>query len=287
MRLPFDVLASLFMAFCLLVLFASHRLAHGPDSYRRVQQQGTSFFLGLNLMNAGYWMLQPIVRWCSRSGVTPAMVTWCSLVPAAAAAISAATGHWGVAAWCLLAAALLDVVDGAVARTTGEASAAGAVLDSVLDRYAEFIFFAGVVVYYRNDLPAQLVTLAAVLGSFLISYSSAKAEALQLAPPRGPMKRSDRLALLVVATAVTPFSLHWLESSPRHYAWPVLVAVTVIAVLANASAIQRFTALAQAAGERSARESKGRPPARRRDESAGTRPSRPSPARPVTRDVTS
>jgi phosphatidylglycerophosphate synthase len=243
MRVPIDVVASLSMGACCVGLLAAHA-RFGRTRYQRVQQQGATFFLGLDLMNAGYWALQPIVRRCVARGVSADTISWVSLVPAAIAAVLTATGHWGFAAWALLASALMDVMDGAVARASGTMSASGAVLDSVLDRYAEAIVFGGIFYFYRTHVTAQLVTMAALVGSFLITYSTAKAEALRAKPPRGSMKRSDRLTLLVLGAALTPLSLYWLESPTRAHAWPMLVAITLIAVLANASAIQRFAALA-------------------------------------------
>lgn len=247
MNLRVDLMASLVLGgFCVAVLIA-HRLAGAPNGYRRVAQQGATFFLGLNLMHAGYWMLQPLVRRCARLGISPAAISWFSLLPALAASIAAATGHWGWAAWFLLMSALLDVLDGAVARAREELSPAGAMLDSVLDRYAEFIFFAGLIVHYRDSLPSQLMVLAALLGSFLITYSTAKAEALGLTPPRGSMKRSDRLTVLILGTALAPLSGQWLEAPNSRVAWPVLIAVSLIAVLANLSAVFRFRALGRQA----------------------------------------
>jgi CDP-diacylglycerol--glycerol-3-phosphate 3-phosphatidyltransferase len=248
MKPSFDLLASELLGICCACLLLAHRVAGAPNGYHRVVQQGATFFLGFNLMHAGYWMLQPAVRRCTRIGLSPAVISWLSLVPAIAAAIAVSTGHWGYAAWLLLVSALLDVLDGAVARAGHHASPAGAVLDSVLDRYAEFIFFAGLLVFYREHVVAQLVVLAALLGSFLVTYSTAKAEALDVTPPRGWMKRSDRLSLMIVGTALEPFSLHWFESGSTTLAWPVLVAIGIIAVLGNASAIIRFTALARQAG---------------------------------------
>ncbi|MEO7599968.1 MAG: CDP-alcohol phosphatidyltransferase family protein [Opitutus sp.] len=253
MSLPVDLLASLAMgAFCGLLL-AAHRIAGAPRGYQRVKQQGSTFFLGPSLMHAGYWMLQPAVRGCTKTSTPPAVISWLSLVPAVASAIAGATGHWGWAAWCLLASALLDVLDGAVARALGEMSPGGAVLDSVLDRYAEFIFFAGAMIYYRYSLAAQLIVLAALLGSFLVTYSTAKAEALQVTPPRGSMKRSDRLAVLIAGTAAAPLSIYWFEASDRVIAWPVLIAMGVIALFANVSAVRRFVALAREADRKSRR----------------------------------
>lgn len=248
MSLPADLLASLALgAFCAGTLVA-FRFAGAARGYDRVAQQGGTVFLATPVMNAGYWLLQPVVRLCVKTSTSPAALSWLSLAPAALAGIAAATGHWGAAAWCLFASALLDVLDGAVARAANRASPAGAVLDSVLDRYAEFFFFAGVLAYYRDLLAAQLLVLAALLGSFLITYSTAKAEALRVTPPRGSMKRSDRIALLVTGTALTPFSQRWLEPADSRWpAWPVLGAVALIAVLANLSALARFAALSRSA----------------------------------------
>jgi phosphatidylglycerophosphate synthase len=241
------VFASLALGAACVALLVAHRVVNAPREYRRVVQQGGTFFLGLNLMHAGYWMIQPFVRACAARGISPSVITWWSLLPAIAAAVASAAGHWGLAAWALLASALLDVMDGAVARATNSASPAGAVLDSVLDRYAEFIVFAGLLVYYHDDLPAQFIVLAAVLGSFLVSYSTAKAEALHLTPPRGSMKRSDRLTVLILGTALAPLSQYWFEAAPGFSAFPVLGATSLIALLANVSAIHRFAVLTRLA----------------------------------------
>ena len=250
MRTFSDFVASLTMGLCYVILVVTYRLAGPRTRFRRVDQQGATFFLGMSLMQAGYWALQPLIRACCRHRVHPSTVTWLSLVPAGAAAGLAATDHWGFAAWSLLVSALFDVLDGAIARETGRMSASGAILDSVLDRYAEFIFFAGVLVFYRADLPAQLITLAALAGSFLVSYSSAWAGAFHVVLPRGATKRSDRLAVLVLGAALAPLSERLLEPINARAAWPVLAAVSLLAVLANISAIHRTTALVHEAGDR-------------------------------------
>lgn len=247
MSWPADLVAACALgAFCFGVLIA-YAVTGERLPFARVAQQGGSVVLGTGVMNAGYWLLQPVVRFCMRRGLSPAMISWLSLLPAALAGVAAATGHWGFAAWGLWVSALLDVLDGAVARATQRASAGGAILDSVLDRYAEFLFFAGVAVYYRATFGPQLLVLTALFGSFLITYSTAKAEALKLEPPRGSMKRSDRLTLLVVGSLLTPASQRWLESPGTWPAWPALGAITAIALFANLSAIARFAALSRSA----------------------------------------
>jgi phosphatidylglycerophosphate synthase len=242
-----DVPAALALAAVGVAVPLAYQLAGGRRRFARVEQQGGSVVLAAGLMHAGYWMLQPLISFCVRARVSPTALSWLSLVPAAGAALAAARGHWGWAAWGLFLSALLDVVDGAVARAAGRATPAGAILDSALDRYAEGFFFAGVIFYYRSLPAVQLLAVAALFGSFMITYSTAKAEALRLAPPRGFMKRSDRLAVLIAGAVLAPVSLRWLEAGSEPRAWPVLAAVGLIAVGANLSAVIRLTALARAA----------------------------------------
>ena len=246
MHWPPDLLAAIALGlFCAGVPMVRAILGGQTGDFARVEQQGGSIFLGRGLMNTGYWMLQPVVRLCVATRVSPANLSWLSLVPGVLAGVAGARGHWGFAAWGLFASALLDVLDGAVARAASQASARGAILDSVLDRYVEACFFAGAMIYYHASLPAQALVFAAFFGSMMITYSTAKAEALQLTPPRGSMKRSDRLALLIVGTALAPFSQRWLESPGALRAWPVLGAIGLIAVLANVSAAARFISLSR------------------------------------------
>lgn len=241
-----DLIAAIALgSFCLIVV-CLHLGGFGERGFDRVRRQGGTFFLSGVVMEAGYALLQPVVRWCQRRAVSPALLSWLSLAPALVVAGAGAKGYWGMAAWALLASALLDVLDGAVARATDRTSAGGAVLDSVLDRYVEFLCFGGVGWFYRESPVMVLLVLSALMGSFMVTYSTAKAEALQLTPPRGLMKRSDRLAVLIMGAGLTPISQMWWESNGSDRAWPLAIAVGIIAVLANVSAINRFRALHRA-----------------------------------------
>lgn len=247
MTQPPDLVASIALGVFAVVVMVAHRFAGTPANFDRVKRQGSTPFLHLGMMHAGYWLLQPVVKWCARSNISPAFLSWLSLVPAALAGVAAVGGHWGFVAWSLLISALLDVLDGAVARETRQHSVAGAVLDSVLDRYAETFFFAGALAYFDHRLGAQMTVLAALIGSFLVTYSTAKAEAVAVTPPRGWMKRSDRLSALIIGSGLTPIVQQWTGRPGPPFTSPILVALGIIAVLANLSAILRFAALAKEA----------------------------------------
>src|SRR5262249_15338261 len=120
-------------------------------------------------------------------------------------------------------------------------------------RYAEFALFAGILVYFEHRIAAQLLVFAALAGSLLVTYSTAKAEALHLAPPRGLMKRSDRMACLVVGSVLSPVLDRWtggLWADRDWHPWPLLVAIAAIAVFGNLSAIARFAFLSNSARSR-------------------------------------
>ena len=95
-----------------------------------------------------------------------------------------------------------DILDGQVARLTKTGSNRGELLDAAVDRYTEFAFLAGVLIYFRDSVWWMLLTLAAMLASFMVSYASAKAEALQVSPPRGLMRRHERGTYLIAGVGL-------------------------------------------------------------------------------------
>jgi phosphatidylglycerophosphate synthase len=209
--------------------------------HARVTREGGTAFLGEKIMNWGYAWIDRLARLALRLGLGATAVSWLSLLLGLAAGLALADGHFGMAAWLLTLSGLGDGMDGAMARLQGNASRSGAVLDSALDRYVEFSCFAGLVWFFQGAVVLQLLTLAALFGSFMITYSTAKAEALQVTPPRGWMKRAERMVWLVGGSALA-------SALPLagYSGGPVLVGtLAVIAVFANLSAIVRLHALSR------------------------------------------
>lgn len=106
---------------------------------------------------------------------------------------------------------VLDGVDGQLARITGRESRYGAFMDSVLDRYTDGAMVIGVVVYVLHlplSLPPWLVLLAgsaAVIGSNLVSYSSARAEVLGIRLGRPTLaSKGTRMTVMVLSGFCTP-----------------------------------------------------------------------------------
>ena len=152
----------------------------------------------------------------------------------------------------MVVASLGDAIDGLVARRSGTVSVGGALLDASGDRYQEFFFLGGLAMFFRGSSPALMATLAALAGSFMVSYSSAKAEALRVPVPPGVMRRAERAVCLCLATVLTAVWLPWSDSNGLPGwagALPVLVAVSLIAVVGNISAVRRLRFLARRASD--------------------------------------
>lgn len=220
----------------------------GRVRYARVDRQGGSALMGKGMMEMAYWSLQPVAKLLVFFRVTPNALSWTSLILAILAGACLSVGHFGFGAAFATISALLDSLDGMVARLTGVASDAGEVLDAAVDRYAEFFFLGGLAIYYSPIPALQVITLLALAGSFMVSYTTAKAEAMSIDPPKGAMRRPERAFYLTLGAALSPVTIPWFETY-REYGiavgHPMVVALCLVAVLANVSAIERFWAIAK------------------------------------------
>ncbi len=135
--------------------------------------------------------------------------------------------HPVLGAVSLLVAGLLDVLDGVLARTTGRVTRFGGFFDSVLDRYTDLgVMGAIMFVYVRhNEFDHALIAFAAVVGTALIPYARARAEAASVSCKTGILERPERTVLLLIGLFV-PFTLSYI--------------VIVLAILTHVTVIQRI-----------------------------------------------
>jgi CDP-diacylglycerol--glycerol-3-phosphate 3-phosphatidyltransferase len=141
----------------------------------------------------------------ARLGLSANMLTVIGLLLNAAVATVIASGHprWGGA--LLLVASVFDMLDGAVARATGTISKFGGFLDSTLDRYSESVVFLGVLIYLLDTDDAKtgsILVYIATVGSLMISYARARAEALGWKASVGLVARPERVILLALCLLI-------------------------------------------------------------------------------------
>lgn len=225
----------------------------GRAHFARVDKQGGSALLSKSLMEMAYWWLQPIGRLLVFFGVTPNQISFASLVFGFLAGVSLAFGHFGFGGAFALVAGFMDSLDGMVARLTNRTTRVGEILDATVDRYVESFFCAGLIVYYAPVPVLQILALFALIGSYMVSYSSAKAEAFKVDPPKGSMRRPERAVYMTLGAVLSPISITLFEGSrytPIKVGYPMVAALGLIAVMANASAIERMWAIGKAARAR-------------------------------------
>jgi phosphatidylglycerophosphate synthase/putative flippase GtrA len=173
-----------FAALAVAAAYARRVSRSGAARHVRIDRAGASFLLGKSVMQMGYWAIRPVATACVALGIGANAVSWSSLVFGAAAGAFLAVGHLGVGAALSVVSSLCDALDGMIAREIGTASDSGEVLDATVDRYVELFFLGGLAFHERTNALAMGFALAATAGTVMVSYATAKAEALHVEAPR-------------------------------------------------------------------------------------------------------
>jgi len=183
-------------------------------------------------------LITPATDFFIKHGVNPNFFTTVGLIISAIATYVLATGHLRWGGVLILLGGTFDILDGRVARATDRVTKFGALYDSTLDRYSEVMLFFGLAYYFtffekewflvgiNIPLLAVLAVSIALGGSVMTSYVRARAEGLGLECKVGIMQRSERVVYLGFGAIIHKYTL--------------VLALILIAVLANVTAIQRL-----------------------------------------------
>ncbi|MCD4800371.1 MAG: CDP-alcohol phosphatidyltransferase family protein [Methanococcoides sp.] len=166
--------------------------------------------------------------------ISPNVLTVIGLGISFLAAIEFATGDLIMGAVYIMISGIFDVLDGAVARASGMITPFGGVLDSVCDRYADAIIFAGIIYGSITGMiqqptflqaPLWLLCIIALIGSYMVSYTRARAEAAGSSSMNvGIAERSERMIILVLGA----------------FSSQIMIAVALIAILTHVTLLQRI-----------------------------------------------
>jgi CDP-diacylglycerol--glycerol-3-phosphate 3-phosphatidyltransferase len=174
---------------------------------------------------------EALMKAIGRVPVTPNQITVIGLVLTFLAAGLVAFGHLRWAGVALVVAGSFDILDGALARSSQASYPYGAFLDSTLDRYSEGAIYLGLAAYFVTiGGPLQrwlvLATLAALAGSFLVSYVRARAQSLGFTCETGLFARPERVVVTVVGLIFGGVLLY--------------TVVFLLAIVTNFTALQRI-----------------------------------------------
>ena len=188
------------------------------------------------LKNGALRVIEPAVAFLAWAHVSPNAITTVGTLLTIAAGVVYGTGHIMTAGWLMAVTAFFDVLDGQVARRTNRCTAFGAFYDSSLDRVADGALMAGLTVFYATNaahysMYMTIVCLVGMVGTFLISYTRARAESIGIDAKVGVMQRPERIVLLSAPQAL--FGLFW-------NGWVLIGIIILLTVTAWITAIQRI-----------------------------------------------
>lgn len=161
---------------------------------------------------SGARVVDPVGRALLRLGISPDLVTVLGTLGVVAGAIGfGARGKFVAAALVVAAFAVVDFVDGAMARARGYSTRFGAFLDSTMDRIADGAVLGAVAYWYASvqETPTLVVALVCLVVSQVISYVKARAQSLGLNCDVGIAERAERLLLIGIGALLTGLGVGW------------------------------------------------------------------------------
>jgi CDP-diacylglycerol--glycerol-3-phosphate 3-phosphatidyltransferase len=167
----------------------------------------------------------------AKAQIAPDWLTAASLFLSLSAGGAAATGHFGFAAFLLVASGSLDLLDGAVARLTNQTSRWGALLDSTVDRFSDALPLGGLLLFYAPHRLAMCGLILNIVFSFTISYVRARAEALGEKLPETFMRRAERVLLLLTSLLLGTLHLPSFDTILGLPNAPMLLSILISTVL--------------------------------------------------------
>ncbi len=227
--LGISFLLVLFLVYCTLVVLGRTPEVPGYD-----RRKFTELF-GPFIVRFSYWVLKPIERALLASGVTPNAITVVSVMFCAGSGVAIAYGHLAWGAWLYGFAGAADMLDGRLARLKGQQTKAGALFDSVSDRWGELFVFAGCA-WYLRDSGWLMAVMLGMAGSVMVSYTRARGEGLGVALDGGMMQRAERVVLVSVGAMVGA----WFAVSPSQASYAPAALGTALVIC---GALASFTAL--------------------------------------------
>src|SRR5215218_6516754 len=164
--------------------------------------------LGASIGRGAMRIINAMVRGLAAAGVHPNILTAIGVSINVGCAVLFGVGEFFLAGVVLIVANLFDMLDGNVARLTGNVTRFGGFLDSSLDRLSDMVVFLGIMMFYAGNSPQHSllnVFLAGVgmVASVMVSYTTARSEGLGVKANVGFLQRPERIVLLIIGALST------------------------------------------------------------------------------------
>jgi CDP-diacylglycerol--glycerol-3-phosphate 3-phosphatidyltransferase len=182
--------------------------------------------------------LRPVGKLLAQMGIHPNVITMAGVALFCGAGWYAFKGQWRISLLFVIAGACMDGLDGLVAREYNKKSVFGAVFDSTCDRLTEIVWISGICAYYALRAPSPLgvlLCIAALSGSFMVSYVKARADGAGVPCTGGILQRPERIILLAACLLIGPRAMPW--------------GLGVMAVVGYVTMVERLIAVAREASK--------------------------------------
>ena len=163
---------------------------------------------GASIGRGAQRIIDAMVRWLAHGHINPNFLTVIGVAINVGCGLLFGLGHFFWAGIILIVANLFDMLDGQVARLSGRVTSFGGFLDSSLDRLSDMVVFIGLMIFYARNTQYHstlnvFLTGAALMGSVMVSYASARAESLIAKCDVGFLRRPERVVLLIIGGLTT------------------------------------------------------------------------------------
>jgi len=163
---------------------------------------------GASIGRGAQRIISAMVRWLAYGGINPNFLTVAGVAINIGCGLLFGFGYFFWGGIILIVANLFDMLDGQVARLSGRVTRFGGFLDSSLDRLSDMVIFVGLMVFYARDTQFHstlnvFLAGAVMMGSVMVSYTSARAESLIPKCDVGFLRRPERVVLLIIGALTT------------------------------------------------------------------------------------
>jgi len=185
-------------------------------------------------------IINAMVRVLASLGIPPNILTTIGVTINIGCGILFGFGEFFWAGVILIVANLFDMLDGNVARSTGNVTKFGSFLDSSLDRLSDMVAFLGIIIFYARNIPQHSILnvfLAGVgmIASVMVCYTTARSEGLGVKANVGFLQRPERMVLLIIGALST-----WDWNSSNFFANRMPQVLWVLAIGSLWTMVQRM-----------------------------------------------
>lgn len=184
---------------------------------------------GASIGRGAMKIINAMVRGLASAGVHPNILTTIGVCINLGCCVLFGFGEFFWAGIVLIVANLFDMLDGNVARLSGNVTRFGGFLDSSLDRLSDMAAFLGIMIFYASNTPEHSllnVTSAGIglIGSVMVSYTTARSEGFGVKANVGFLQRPERIVLLIIgALSTVPNSTSFFANRMPQVLWVLAI----------------------------------------------------------------